>query len=723
MTSLQRDSSSTVISSPVPLLLLAVEMDHQEKNLRRPHVALLYDERMCSHANPNDEDHPETPERIRAIWKKLESRGIPQRCVILGAKEAEDRYIALVHTQKHINLIRNISSKDFDSWRRNRIASKFNSIYFNEGSSEAAYLAAGSVIEVSERVAKGEFRSAVAIVRPPGHHAEPDEAMGFCLFNNVAVAANLLVNERPELGIRKILIVDWDVHHGNGTQKMFWKDPRVLFFSVHRFDFGSFYPSGDDGSHTMVGEGLGAGYNINVPWEHGQCGDADYLAVWDHVLIPVAKAYNPDMILISGGFDAAIGDPLGGCRVSPYGYSVMMKKLMEFARGRIVMALEGGYNLMSLANSVLACVEVLLDGKPIVGSSEAYPFESTWRVIQAVRQELSSFWPALNEELPEKILTNCIKTRPLEPNLSSASDSDAENDRLSNALSESPGGLCGTSPAEAVEDVILPLSKLKVDEDSHEKEIDSNHFTPDEGTSLVSSEECDNEPVLSPVQSVDGPILWRSVYSKISIWYGSYGSNMWKPRFLCYIEGGRVEGMKKPYSGSKDKSLPKEIMWKMVSYRLFFAQSHTHTWGAGGVAFLHPESSSDEKAYIRMYKITLEQFNDVLLQENSLTSDVASPLFDSSALDFVTRNKSTHLEALKGGWYSNVIYLGMEHGLPILTMTCPLSYIDNFKSGKLPMQPPSEDYAKTLVKGLVEGKQLSEEEAVNYIHGSAVRQI
>ncbi|KAF8005729.1 hypothetical protein BT93_K0115 [Corymbia citriodora subsp. variegata] len=244
--------------------------------------------------------------------------------------------------------------------------------------------------KVAKRVAKGELDSAFAIVRPPGHHAEHDEAMGFCLYNNVAIATNFLLKEK-ELGINKILIVDWDVHHGNGTQKTFWKDPRVLFFSVHRHEFGSFYPANDDGDYTMIGEGPGAGYNINVPWENGRCGDADYLAVWDHILIPVAKQFNPDMILISAGFDAAVGDPLGGCHVTPYGYALMLKKLMDFARGKIVLALEGGYNLASISNSALACMEVLLDDKTVTGSTEAYPLESTWRVIQAVKCLFSGY--------------------------------------------------------------------------------------------------------------------------------------------------------------------------------------------------------------------------------------------------------------------------------------------------------------------------------------------
>ncbi|XP_019265626.1 PREDICTED: uncharacterized protein LOC109243171 isoform X2 [Nicotiana attenuata] len=322
-------------------------------------------------------------------------------CRILNAKEARDKDIVLVHTKGHINLIKQIGSEKFS--RRKRTLEEFNSIYFNEGSSEAAYLAAGSVIEVAEKVAEGELDSAFAIVMPPGHHAEEDEPMGFCLFNNVGIATSYLLNERVDLGIKKILIVDWDVHHGNGTQKMFWKDPRVLFFSVHRHESGSFYPGGEDGSHVMIGEGHGAGYNINVPWENAGCDDADYLAVWDNILVPIAKEFCPDLIMISAGFDAAIVDPLGECCVSPYGYSMILHKLMELVGGRIVMALEGGYDLDSTAKSVLACIEVLLQKKPILGTSEANPSESTWRVIQSVRDELSAFWPTLAEKLPKKV--------------------------------------------------------------------------------------------------------------------------------------------------------------------------------------------------------------------------------------------------------------------------------------------------------------------------------
>lgn len=639
---------------------------------QRRRVGLLYDERMCKHHIPDDEDHPETPNRIRAIWNKLQSAGITERCVILEANEAEDKHILLVHSKNHVNLIKNISSKKFNSQRRN-IASKLNSIYFNEGSSESAYLAAGSAIEVVKRVASRELDSAVAIVRPPGHHAEPNEAMGFCLFNNVAIAARYLLDKRPELGVKKILIVDWDVHHGNGTQKMFWNDSRVLFFSVHRHEFGNFYPANDDGFYTMIGEGAGAGYNINVPWENRGCGDADYFAVWDHILLPVTKEFNPDMIIVSAGFDAAVGDPLGGCRVTPFGYSVLLEKLMNFAEGRIVLILEGGYNLDSIAKSMHSCLEVLLEDKPVTGSSEAYPFESTWRVIQAVRQQLNPFWPTLACELPPKIISQMA---PPPHTLISSSDSEAEDDNGA-PISENLG--------ELLEDVIKPFSNLKVD--------------ADEETDVSSS--------------------WRSELSNVYIWYASYGSNMWKARFHCYLAGGQVEGMQRHCSGSANRTMPKEILWKTFPCHIFFGRDSSHSWGPGGVAFLNPENNFQHNTYMCLYKISLEQFNDILFQENGLSLNAGAPLFDITTLNAISDKEFNSQQIVESGWYGNVVYLGKEQEIPIITMTCPLLDIERFKSGKLPVRAPNKAYANTLIKGLVEGEQLSEAEAIAYIEGAA----
>ncbi|XP_078430180.1 histone deacetylase 5-like isoform X2 [Wolffia australiana] len=668
---------------------------------REPRVGLLYDERMCRHDTPNGEDHPECPQRIKAIWHELESAGVTQRCLVFGAEEVKDSYVAGVHTGKHVDLIRRVSSRQFNS-RRKKIAANFNSIYLNDGSSESAFLAAGGVLRLTEKVATGEINSGVAIVRPPGHHAEHDQAMGFCLFNNVAVAANFLLNHRTDLGIKKILIVDWDVHHGNGTQKMFWNDSHVLFFSVHRFDYGGFYPAGDDGSHMMIGEGLGAGFNINVPWEHGLCGDADYHAVWDHILMPVADSYNPDIILLSGGFDAAMGDPLGGCCVTPEGYSIMLKKLMKFADGKIMMALEGGYNLKTLSKSVLACVNTLLGETSNFEKLDAKPFQSTWRVICKVRHELSPFWPVFSEQLPKELFVG--KEKPL-----IYEDGSSETDSEVELIKDDSDGLevdLGRSDRLPIDDLIdnvtSPLSKLNIGNENEATSLDSN------------AQSC-----LEPMVMADGMVssaqLWRSHLSKVDIWYGCYGSNMWMPRFLCYIQGGQAEGMQNPCRGSKDKTPPKDILWKMVTHQLFFGRSYTKTWGEGGVAFLHPKTNDATKTHVCLYRITLEQFNDVLLQENLLEEDPGLPLFDLSAIDSVVQNKSATPLGVKEGWYINVLYLGNERGLPIITMTCMEKDAEEFKSGQLPLCRPSKAYESTLVKGLVEGKQLSEEEAVDYL--------
>ncbi|BAF22119.1 histone deacetylase 5 [Oryza sativa Japonica Group] len=681
-------------------------------------VGLLYDERMCAHATPDGEEHPENPERLRAIWRKLSADGVASRCMIMKAKEAEDKYIASVHSQNHIKLMRSISSKEYDS-RRNKIARKFNSIYFNKGSSESAFLAAGSVIEVAEKVAAGELSSAIALVRPPGHHAEHNEAMGFCLFNNVAIAADYLLNERTDLGIKKILIVDWDVHHGNGTQKMFYSDPRVLFFSVHRFDYGSFYPAEGDASYCFIGEGDGKGYNINVPWEHGKCGDADYIAAWDHVLLPVAEAFNPDIVLVSAGFDAALGDPLGGCCITPNGYALLLTKLLGFAQGRIVMALEGGYNLRSIANSVSACAKVLLGDKFRFDTPDMQPFESSWRVIQAVRDELKTFWPVLSNRLPENI---SLRSRPSQIELySSGSDSEVE---------DLPDAIASVNIIQITYGIISEsLSKLNLDEDKIATKTTSSNVMVEGPTDSVEPQN-DGSAAVSTEGISSLSSTWRSELSKVYVWYASFGSNMWTPRFLCYIQGGKAEGMNIPCFGSHDTSPPRGSMWKTVPHRLFFGRSSTPCWGTGGVAFLNPEINHTENSYVCMYKITLEQFNDVLFQENRLvkengesgkTESPDSPLIGLSEIEFVSRNKGVHLAPIKDSWYSNVLYLGEEDNLPILTMTCPSSDVERCRSGELPLCPPSKTYSATLIRGLMEGKHLDADAAASYINTAATR--
>lgn len=271
-------------------------------------------------------------------------------------------------------------------------------------------------------------------------------------------------------------------------------------------------------------------------------------------------------------------------------------------------------------------------------------------------------WQSLSDELPKKLTS--LRAAP--PQLIDTS-SDSETDDLD----------------EAVKDIIQPFSELKVDEGQD--------------------------------QEIKGSARWRSELRVVDVWYASYGSNMWKPRFLCYIEGGQVEGMQKSCSGSMDKTPPKHVLWKIIPHRLFFGHDNTKTWGPGGVAFLHPESNAEDKAYICMYRVTLEQFNDVLFQENGLSCDADSPLFDLRDLDSIKTTRSVSPEAIKRGWYHNVVLLDEEQGIPILTMTCDLADVEGFKSGKVPLRTPAKEYANTLIRGLSEGKQLSQEEATTYI--------
>ncbi|KAL9689864.1 hypothetical protein QQ045_010255 [Rhodiola kirilowii] len=235
----------------------------------------------------------------------------------------------------------------------------------------------------------------------------------------------------------------------------------------------------------------------------------------------------------------ALGDPLGGCCLTPYGYSVMLEKLLDLANGKVVMALEGGYNLKSTANSVLACMKVLLEHKPIPGSLGGYPFQSTWRVIEAVHRHLCQYWPILADDLPNDITSSAVNfgTKMF------SSDSESENDECLDTQLQNVSLLD--------QDIVGPLSNLTVNEDK-----------------LLSDSNA-----------------WRSELSKVEVWYATFGSNMYKPRFLCYIKGGQVEGMKRACCGAVDSNPPKEIKWKTVDHRLFFGHESTATWGPGGVAF------------------------------------------------------------------------------------------------------------------------------------------
>jgi histone deacetylase 6 len=336
-------------------------------------VGLVYDAAFLEHRAPYA--HPEHPGRLEAIRDRLDRAGLAERCLAVPAREATDEELLRIHTPALLALVEETAVHDFVQLDPDT--------YTVPASARAARLAAGGLTDLCARVAAGTLDSGFALLRPPGHHAEAGRAMGFCLFNNVAVAAKAL---QASGAARKILIVDWDLHHGNGTQDSFWEDPSVLYFSTHQFPF---YPG--TGAIDEIGGGAGLGYTVNVAWGEGM-GDGEYLDAFERVLLPIAARFAPDFVLVSCGFDAADGDPLGGMRVSPAGYATLTARLRDLAGGRLVLALEGGYDLDAISRSAEACVRVLLgEAAPPMSSASS----RATRILDAVVRAQKPYWPVL----------------------------------------------------------------------------------------------------------------------------------------------------------------------------------------------------------------------------------------------------------------------------------------------------------------------------------------
>ena len=311
---------------------------------KSPPVAFVFHEDCLKHSN--GPGHPERPERIAAIRDHLDTRGLLGRLAVIRPKPCPVERLARVHTRDYIESIRSACAR--------APAQLDPDTAVSSGSWEAALLSAGGALAACDAVVSGKASAAFVCTRPPGHHAEADLAMGFCLFNNVAVAARYLQDEH-RLG--RVLIVDWDVHHGNGTQHMFEDDDTVFYFSTHQYPF---YPG--TGSARETGSGGGAGYTLNYPMLAGS-GDEEYVQVFREVLRPEIDRVQPEAILISAGFDAHRSDPLAGMAVTEKGYAAMTAILKEAADkhcgGRIVSLLEGGYDLTALGASVEAHLRAL----------------------------------------------------------------------------------------------------------------------------------------------------------------------------------------------------------------------------------------------------------------------------------------------------------------------------------------------------------------------------
>jgi len=301
-------------------------------------------------------EHLESAERLLAVYRDLENTEVAEKLIFPDFPEATATMIKLVHTPE---LVREVAA-----------TAAFPASYLDadtrtsQDSYRAALLAAGAVIDGIKRLELGEIDNAFCLVRPPGHHAERGRAMGFCLFNNIAVGAKWAIKH---LGLERILIVDWDLHHGNGTQHSFYRNDKVLYCSTHQYPL---YPG--SGALPESGEGKGAGYTVNVPLTGGQ-GDEEFARIFNELYVPLARSYRPELILVSCGFDILAGDPMGTMRVSGAGVAYMTRILLELAeeccQGKLLLTLEGGYDLDNMRNGTLAVLTELY-GAPL---SAAYP--------------------------------------------------------------------------------------------------------------------------------------------------------------------------------------------------------------------------------------------------------------------------------------------------------------------------------------------------------------
>jgi acetoin utilization deacetylase AcuC-like enzyme len=305
--------------------------------------AILIDREFLKHLP--GQGHPERPERLRVLLDLAESLN-PAAFQLLPPRPASQSEIELCHAPNYVKLVESTASLS-------RYALDGDTVTSQE-SFNVALLATGGFLRLLDSVAARESSNGFAMVRPPGHHALRNQAMGFCLFNTIAIGAQYL---KAAHGAKRIAIVDWDVHHGNGTQEAFYNDPSVLFISTHQFPF---YPG--TGGIAEVGEKAGTGYTLNVPLPSG-CGDAEYLRVFRDIVVPAVARFAPEWILISAGFDPHRRDPLAGMNVTEHGFSMMSRAMLRLAEaycgGKIAFLLEGGYDLAALKSSVASVLETL----------------------------------------------------------------------------------------------------------------------------------------------------------------------------------------------------------------------------------------------------------------------------------------------------------------------------------------------------------------------------
>jgi len=341
-------------------------------------TGFVYHEDYLKHDTGN---HPESAERLRAIMRKLKEAGITEKMQIIVPLKASKEQIQYVHADEYIKKVKAMcrgggGMLDLDT-------------PVCRDTYEIALLSAGGVIKAVDEVMdeSNDLMRIFALIRPPGHHATSNKGMGFCIFNNIAIAAEHL---KRKYGIKRVLIADWDVHHGNGTQELFFDDPSVLYFSTHQYPH---YPG--TGWMDEVGKGEGEGYTVNVPLPAG-VDDIGYLYALNNILAPIAMDFNPEFLLVSVGFDAHSADPLASMNVTSRGFGLFTDVIKEIAeensKGRIVMALEGGYNLDAIAKSTLSVFNSLLSNAREKKEREMRENEKVRKRVEEVKEVQRKYW-------------------------------------------------------------------------------------------------------------------------------------------------------------------------------------------------------------------------------------------------------------------------------------------------------------------------------------------
>ncbi len=327
--------------------------------------------------------HPESPERLTAIYRMLDSAEMKGKFQNIAPRHATREELERIHTEGYIDQVARTAGETYVSLDPDTSTTP--------DSYDTALLAAGGVCQAVDQVIAGAAANAFALVRPPGHHAEADRAAGFCLFNNIAIGARYATAHH---GLEKVLIADFDLHHGNGTQHSFYGDADILYFSTHQYPY---YPG--TGALGEMGKGKGLGYTINVPLVPG-AGDGEYLSIFRQILKPVALQFKPDLVMVSAGFDIYNQDPLGGMEVTPRGFAGLVRVLTDIADaccgGKLVLVLEGGYNVEGEAASVKA---VLLEMRGDTQLTEA-DLDTIERAkdpnaeafLRQVRERIKPFW-------------------------------------------------------------------------------------------------------------------------------------------------------------------------------------------------------------------------------------------------------------------------------------------------------------------------------------------